>query len=246
MKLDTHLVVFVAATKADENRWKSWRHLGTGFHIGDAGSVATCKHIVNSLLDGESLFAFAVTGSQLVMPVYDIRCHPKYDFAVVRVDRPDPVAFSIIYSGTRLYIGDDVIAYGYFGVPGSHDCIPKLVGRCFKGHVVRIDSTIIPNIAASTCEISFPSISGFSESPILHKRDCVLGMFHGNHESSIQVYQYEEVLSTKEKHVESVRRVIELGLAHTAMGIRAYLKDLGVTNIPVGPTDAQLNQWIPL
>jgi len=246
MKLATHILVLMAAKKDSNHAWKAWRHVGIGFHIGCGGMIATCRHVVNSITGDECLVACEVTSSRLVLPVHDVRCHEVYDFAIGKVNRPSPVAFPTIYSGNNLYVGDDVMAFGYFctGKVAGSDSL-NLVGRLFKGHIVRIDGTVIPNISLSTCELSFPSITGFSGTPLLHEKDCILGMLHGNHESSIQVHQYQEFVTPTEKHAESIHRVIELGLAHTAMDIRKFLLDLGVDNIPPGPSDAQLNTKSP-
>lgn len=242
MKLATHLVVLLAAVLAQNKKIMSWRHIGTGFHIGSNGTIATCSHIIGSRKENEVLLALEASEQNLVFPLYDIKCHPSYDFAIAKIENPNPIQFPTIYSGETLYVGDDVLAFSYFGVggggPGS---VPNLQGRLFKGHIVSIHPREIHQVSPTTCELSFPSISGFSGAPLLHERDCILGMLHGNLESSIEVYKYEEVVAPSSKHAESIHRVIELGLAHTAMDIRGFLKDLGVTDIPDGPSEAQLN-----
>ena len=242
MKLATHLLVILAAKLDGNNKVVAWRHLGTGFHIGCSGTIATCRHIVQSCGEGEVLLALEGSIKKAFFPLYDIQSHPKYDFAIAKIDRPDTVEFPLIYSGENLYVGDDLLAFSYFGIGGGGALQPPdLQGRLFKGHIVSIHQREIPGVSPTTCELSFPSISGFSGAPLLHEKDCILGMLHGNLESSIEVYRYEEVVSPSIKNAESIHRVLELGLAHTAMDIRRFLNDLGVEGVPDGPNDNQLN-----
>ncbi len=170
-------------------------------------------------------------GNCLMVPIDDLRCHSKYDFAVGHVDRRDyrPAAIS---DQQEIFIGTDVMAYG-FTIAGLVKERLATTPRLFKGHIVRTYPE--PDLAGarSTCEVSFPSLNGFSGTPLwLNARHtCVVGMLYGNLESTITLHKHTSVEDSGEKFSEEIHRVVELGAAHTAPDIRALLSDLGVTRI---------------
>lgn len=240
MQLADHLKIIIAAELSSSKQIIRWRHIGTAFHIGGGGMIATCSHIIKSKNDNEQLFALTATDQRTLAPLEEIIFHPKYDFAVAKIDCP-PLQFPTIYSGERLYVGDDVLAFSYFNAgsppPGY---APNFQGRLFKGHISSLFHQEREGVSPSTCEISFPSIAGFSGAPLLHGRDCILGMLYGNSESTIELYRYEEVTDEITRRAESIHRLVEFGLVHSAMDIRRFLKEMGVKNITDGPTEAML------
>jgi len=66
-------------------------------------------------------------------------------------------------------------------------------------------------------------------------------MLYGNSESTIELYRYEEISDPASKRTESIHRLVEFGLAHSAMDIRRFLKEMNINNIQDGPTEAMLN-----
>ena len=245
MKLADHLKIIIAAELDDSKQIVRWRHLGTAFHIGGGGMIATCSHIIKSKNDNEELFALTATDQRTLAPLEEIICHPKYDFAVAKIDGPG-LPFPLIYSGERLYVGDELWAFSYFNAGSSPPgYAPNFQGRLFKGYIASLFHQERQGVSPSTCEISFPSIAGFSGAPLLHPRDCILGMLYGNSESTIELYRYEEVINQSNKRAESIHRLVEFGLAHSAMDIRRFLREMGIHNVPDGPSEAALNTHHP-
>jgi len=210
---------------------KKSRYIGVSFHFNDMGNIATCSHIVQSLQANESLVGVEMYGECLCYKVEDIRCHKKYDFAVGRVGRTNyrPVA---IHGKKDIYIGANLMAYGFTSnqVQNSKE---EIHPRLFKGHVVRTHHEPILPVSKSTCEISFPSLKGFSGAPLLFDKEeaSVAGMLFSNFESSITLHQLTEIDDKGNKFAEVAHRVVELGVAHTAFDIRCYLNDLGIDRV---------------
>ena len=246
MQLAEHLKIIISGVTDANGDIVSWRHLGTAFNIGNGGLIATCSHIIRAKNDNETLFALDATNQRRYVPLEEIVCHPNYDFAVARIDGPG-LHFPLIYSGENLYLGDDVLAFSYFNAgtaPPEH--LPNFQGRLFKGHIASIFHQELRGVSPRTCEISFPSIAGFSGTPLLHPKDCVIGMLHGNSESTIEMYKYEEFSDPSTKLSESIHRLVEFGLAHTAMDIRRFLAEMGINDIPPGPSQQALyTQFFP-
>lgn len=58
-------------------------------------------------------------------------------------------------------------------------------------------------------------------------------MVHGNYESTIQTYAHKSYSENGKEYVETMHRILELGLAHSALDIRHFLKDLNVPDVQV-------------
>jgi len=207
------------------------RYVGVSYHFNDQGDIATCAHIVNSLQEGETLMAVEMHGASLTYPVDNLQCHPKHDFAIGNVRRRDYRVVPIS-DQPEVFIGSDVMAYG-FTTAGLIEERQVTMPRLFKGHIVRTHPTPTLPVARSTCEVSFPSYSGFSGTPLLfdHRKTCIAGMLYGNYESTITLHKHTEVDDAGSKYSEEIHRVVELGAAHTAPDIRAFLDDMGITRI---------------
>lgn len=222
------------------SRAQDMRYAGVSFHINDRGDIATCAHIVRSLGPNERLVGVEMHGTCLMFPIDDIRCHPKFDFAVGHVDRRDYRA-SAISDQPEVFIGTDVMAYGFTTaglVSGRLATTPRL----FKGHIARTYPEPELAGARSTCEVSFPSLNGFSGTPLwLNARHtCVVGMLYGNIESTITLFKHTSVDDAGEKFSEEIHRVVELGAAHPANDICTMLSDLGVTRIALADASKEL------
>ena len=104
-----------------------------------------------------------------------------------------------------------------------------LCPRFMKGHIVRVGENSPVEHAKSICEVSFPSLAGFSGTPILSdgEQQYVAGMLYGNYESSIQLFKITGINDSGNKCNEEIHRVYEFGLAHTPSDIRQFLSDLG-------------------
>ncbi|MFI7836976.1 serine protease [Pseudomonas asiatica] len=209
----------------------SMRYMGVAYHINRNGEVATCSHIVKSLLAGESLIGVEMRGNSQYFELKDFRCHPRYDFAVARVERRGYEVVPI-HGGRDISIGEDVLSYGFTSggiMQGKLVTVPRI----FKGHVVRIhDLPVVPD-ARSTCELSYPSHNGFSGTPVLFNRPrtSLAGMLFSNYESTITLHKNSETVEPGKVYSEEIYKVIELGIAHTAFDVRCFLRDLDVDKV---------------
>ena len=202
------------------------RFLGMAFNINKDGAVATCAHLFTDLDDKKSVIAIQMTDSHFFL-VENIKCHEKYDFAIATVKRPVDIVLPFVPQ-EDYQAGLDVMAYGVNsnGKKGQKlDMCPRLM----KGHIVRIGENPPVDHAKSICEVSFPSLAGFSGTPILSNgsQQYVAGMLYGNYESSIELFKVTDIDDSGNSYNEQIHRVFEFGLAHTPEDMRQFLKDLG-------------------
>lgn len=202
------------------------RFLGMSFNVDNSGTIATCSHLFSDLDKSKAVIGIEMSSNDLFI-VQDIKCHDKYDFAIAKVKRTVEAMLPLM--PTEGYLaGLDVIACGV-NTDGLKGKKLQLCPRLMKGHIVRIWSNNSPlNHARSICEISFPSLAGFSGTPIITSgsKQYVAGMLYGNYESSIELYKITEIDDSCNKYNEQIHRVYELGLAHTPSDIKQFLKDL--------------------
>lgn len=228
----SHLPLFAAKSDGRSlSGARDIRYVGVAYHFNDRGDIATCAHVVNSLLEGEALVAVEIHGDSLMYPVRGIECHKKYDFAVGNVQRENYKAIPIS-DEPEIFIGSDVMSFG-FTTDGLVEERLLTVPRLLKGHVVRTHPMPMLAAAKSTCEVSFPAHSGFSGTPLIYDRKatCLAGMLYGNFESTIMLHKCTQVDDSGNKFSEEIHKVIELGAVHTAPDIRSFLDDLGITRI---------------
>ena len=210
---------------------RDFRYLGMSYHFNDQGNIATCKHIVESLEEHEALYGVELHGDRLMFKVEDIRSHPKYDFSVGFVSRKIYEAIPL-HEKKEVYIGTNVFAYGSTNegiINGKLVTTPRLM----KGHIVRTFEESFLSDARSTCEISFPSLKGFSGTPLFfdNEKTSAAGMLFSNLESTIELHQFQEIERNGKMYSERVHKVIELGIAHTAYDVRVFLKDLNIKRV---------------
>lgn len=202
------------------------RFLGMAFNIDKSGGIATCAHLFSELDDSKTVIAVQMNDNKF-FPVEDVKCHAQYDFAIAKIKRPVEIVLPLM-PGESCHAGVDVVAYGVNsnGVKGEQlDLCPRFM----KGHIVRIGENSAVKHAKSVCEISFPSLAGFSGTPILSDgvQQYVAGMLYGNYESSIELYRVTEIEDGGDRYNEQIHRVYEFGLAHTSLDIQQFLNDLG-------------------
>lgn len=201
------------------------RFIGTSFLINRAGTLATRAHVIESLTSEERAVAGdARTGD--FYPVDNLRCHPTMDFAVghlPRVGACPPALRGVTITGF------DVAVMGFSSDQPVGTSI-TIDPRMFKGNICRTNAgkPVLPR-TRSTCEITFPIPAGFSGSPLLDAhRGGVIGMAHGNLESSITTFALTEVSDDGKEFREKVNRVIEFGHVHTLDDLEVFCRDLGV------------------
>jgi hypothetical protein len=201
------------------------KFLGMSFNINKSGAIATCSHLFSNL-DKSKMVIGIEMGNYDVFTVQDIKCHDKYDFAIATAIRRIEAVLPLM--PTEEYLaGVDVMAYGV-NTDGLNGQKLQLCPRLMKGHIVRIGNNSQLKHARSICEISFPSLAGFSGTPIVSSgpQQYVAGMLYGNYESSIELFKITEIDDSHSKYNEQIHRVYEFGLAHTPADIKLFLKDL--------------------
>jgi hypothetical protein len=221
---------------------RSLRYLGVAFDVDTKGSMATCSHVLDEVGEDERLLINEPHEAGQMYEVVETRVHPKYDFAVVRSPRAVQRILFPLYPDQWLHNGRDIMAFGAV-IDGVKDERQSLAMRVLKGHVVREHHEPAHPDAASTCELSFPAVKGFSGTPIiLQDVPAVGGMIFSNHELYTELYKIDEVVKGDTKTIERARRVVEFGLAHTAYDLRHFLRDLDVNPVVGSSTPAPLDR----
>jgi len=203
------------------------KFLGMSFNINRNGAIATCAHLFSDLDSNKTVIGIQMSDYQFFQ-VDNIQCHEKYDFAIASVNKSNSVVLNLV-DQSRFNPGLDIVAYGVNSngrVGQKLDLCPRLM----KGHIVRVGIQPVVPHAKSICEISFPSLAGFSGTPILSNEadtQQVAGMLYGNYESSIELFKVTEIDESGSSYNEQIHRVFEFGLAHTPDDIRQFLSDLG-------------------
>ena len=201
------------------------RYAGVAFYLQSDGLLATCKHIIESIGPGETLVAKNLQTGAMEM-LLDIRVHAKADFALCRTMAPTPHDyFRHLLTPVQLGAGVQALGFTAAGAEGKNLVVDA---RLFKGYVSRLSQNASRPDAISTLELSFPSLRGFSGAPVIGAQEQLIGMLFSNHESTIELFKYEEVDDEKSRYRESVHRVQEFGLVQPVADIRQFSAELGV------------------
>ncbi len=230
IKAADYILPLTVGKKISENTVDAlYRYAGVAFYIGSNGLVATCAHIVESLEEEEILMVKDFNLNKF-LEVQNIVCHSSMDFAVGRIkvtgNRYIPPVKEQI---TEVIMGTDVTTFGFVSAGKKGEDI-ILQYRFLKGYISRLgDSTDSLKRSKSLCEVSFPSLAGFSGAPVfLAGSNGLVGMLYGNNESSIEVFSFTEIVDDKKEYSEKVYRTLEFGLAHTISDILSYLEDMKI------------------
>ena len=203
------------------------RFAGSSFYIDSFGTIATCSHIIESLQENEFLIAKELSIGAF-FEVKNLRCHPKFDFALGQIDVTKSKFFKP--ANKELILGDDVGAIG-FTASGKIGKDVHVETRMLRGYISRISEKPTAHIKGkSTFEVSFPSLAGFSGAPVTtHEGSFLAGMLFNNIESSIEVFSYSEIKDNDKKYSEKIHRIIEFGAVHPLEDIKTFLSDLKTT-----------------
>jgi len=129
-------------------------------------------------------------------------------------------------NNTNHLMGHDVRVFGFNNM-GKTGNVVDVKPRLFKGHIVSTSDNSAHPEAKSTTELSFPSLKGFSGSPLVSTENGELvGMMFSNHESSIEVHSFMDVEDNGDTFKEGIYRIIELGLAHSIKDILEFISDI--------------------
>ena len=130
---------------------------------------------------------------------------------------------------TPVIMGTDVTSFGYYN-DGKDGKNLALRYRFYKGYISFLGNKPDAQLRSkSWCEVSFPSLSGFSGTPVfLSGTDGLVGMLYGGKESDIEVFSYSEVNEGEKIFSEKIYRIMEFGLMHTISDIKTYLKEMEI------------------
>lgn len=200
------------------------RYAGVAFFIGTEGKIATCKHIIEMVQPDEVLLGKnLITGK--IDVISNIKTHPKFDFALGNyLAHKNYKCFPI--TKCDYLPGHDIRAFGFTN-NGKVNGTVNVNARLLKGYIISSYEKSEHPLAKTTTELSFPSLKGFSGSPIVSlENGSLVGMLFSNHESSIEVHSFMDVDDNGDKLSESIYRIIELGLAHSYKDILDFIKDI--------------------
>ena len=211
----------------EPDRVRIQRFIGGGFWLDEHGHFATCKHVLDSVAEGQVAVIGQPGGPQpdRFRPVRRAAPHERYDVAVGRAPRSAVSGVLAHYSGP-VALGLDVQAFGYTeaGKEGdNYNVDPRLL----RGHVSRHAPSSYGLPSPSLLEVSFGSPSGFSGMPLLVGTE-VVGLLYSNIDSRLQAYSISETIDGGAEFRETAYRIYEYGIAHLLCDIQPFLTECGV------------------
>lgn len=216
--------------RAAPNRTEITGVLGSATIIGK--QVCTCSHVLESIDFAKEVVLTKWNPHDEEDPWVEFTgatVHPLYDFAVLLSEQCPPFP-PLPLNEKLLDMAPQVYAIG-FHEDGICTTIEgrkmfQVAPRAFFGNVVRVLNEK-NNKSLSVCELSFPTLSGFSGAPVLSPGlDTIVGIIYGNIQQKIQVHEKYELLDGKKVFSETVNRIMELGLFHSIQSINSFLVDL--------------------
>jgi len=205
------------------------RFAGTGFYIGANGVVATCEHVVASLKRDEMIMAYDINLKKF-FKLSEINNHHEMDFSIARINVKNNKFLRLVRTEKNpIELGTNVSSFGYINA-GRVGSDLRLEDKYFKGYISFIgkkpDSTMK---CRTVCELSFPSLSGFSGAPVFFEnKSALIGMLYGNRETNIEVFSHSVSENNGETITEKIFRTMEFGLMHTVNDIVIFLEELGM------------------
>jgi hypothetical protein len=205
------------------------RFIGSGFWINSEGAFLTCRHVFESLEDGQSPALGNPFGEQRdsYTPVLAHRIHKDLDFGI-GFTPVEKTRFLPPFAGGMLLPGQAVSAFGF--TEWGKDEVKKslqLDVRYLKGHLTRTSVEQQNSQSPQIVEVSFGSPSGFSGTPLLADSK-VVGMLYGNVETKLQSYSLLEVKDGPTEYREAAYRIYEYGLAHHLDDLVKFMRDCGL------------------
>jgi len=205
------------------------RFAGTGFYIGANGVVATCEHVVASLKRDEMIMAYD-TNLKKFFKLSEINNHHEMDFSIARINVKNNKFLRLVRTEKNpIELGTNISSFGYINA-GRVGSDLRLEDKYFKGYISFIgkkpDSTMK---CRTVCELSFPSLSGFSGAPVFFEnKSALIGMLYGNRETNIEVFSHLVSENNGETITKKIFRTMEFGLMHTVNDIVIFLEELGM------------------
>lgn len=144
-----------------KNDPEKFRFLGTGFYVDNNGYLVTCKHVTDSVDQGEILYAYQL-GIKQQLQLELIKNSPKYDLSLCKnIASPNLNEFWTFIDETYINLGSDIEVYGYVYEPLGPDEIP-FRQRYFKGYITGISRD---HNFSDSFELNFPALIGMSGLP---------------------------------------------------------------------------------
>lgn len=203
------------------------RFLGCGFWLDEHGHFATCKHVLDSVAEGETLTIGQPNGPQSdhFWPVLSSTPHPQFDVAVCRASA-SAVGAVLYHYEDPISLGLEVQAFGYTD-GGRHGARHQVDPRLLCGHVSRFAFEPYGLPSPTLLEVSFGSPSGFSGTPLLVGSQAV-GILYSNLDSRLQAYAIEESSTGASQYREIAYRIYEYGIAHSIADLQPFFAQCGV------------------
>ena len=230
MQITSAVLPLMKGYKTGQNIVEAIGFIGSATIVGN--NVCTCAHVVQSVDFKSELILTKWNPDNPNEPWQEFigaKVHKKYDFAVLQTINSPPNK-PLPLSNTPLEMSQQVYGIGFHD---DGECISpegrrnfQVAPRSFFGNVVRVDEQV-NNFSPSLCELSFATLSGFSGAPVFSPGlDSIIGMIYGNVDQKIQVHQRYELIDGDMKFSETVNRIMELGLFHSAKSIKTFLKEV--------------------
>lgn len=214
--LEDIIVPILAIPEIDRNKF---RFLGSGFFIDKNGYFVTCRHVTNSIREGENLYIYQL-GRRQQLRLEVVRNSQKYDLSLCKSEPPGVKDFLSFFDESYTNIGSDVEVYGYVYEPTGPNEVP-FRQRYLKGYITGLPRDGYYN---DSFELNFPVLFGMSGSPLMCHlsfegenvlQGGIIGCAYGSRESKI----VKHAVVKSEDYEEHVSKIIELGMAYKVQAL---------------------------
>ena len=230
IKASDYILPLVIGKKNSKNPFAQLnRFVGTAFYIGANGVIATCGHIASTPASDEDLMAYD-PNLQRFLKLEMLQIHSKMDFAIARTGVKHNKYLRLVKTKMHpIELGTNISSFGYINA-GRVGADLRLEDKYFKGYIsfigINPDSTLK---CRTVCELSFPTLSGFSGAPVFFEnKKSLVGMLYGNRESQIEVFSNSLADIKAKAKTRKQSRTMALGLMHTVNDIVTFLEDMGI------------------
>ena len=219
------IVPIIAVPKTNET---IFRFLGSGFYIGHQGYLLTCKHVIESIGENDTLFAYQL-GRTRELELKLITNSKNYDIALCKSELPGIDKPWSFLDESYIAIGDNIEVYGYVYEPLRSNELP-FRQRYLKGYITGVSRE---KDYRHSFELSIPILFGMSGSPLIchlpgegetERRTFVAGLVYGSRESEVV---HHTVVQT-EDYNEKISKIVELGLSYVPKAIFSFLEETGI------------------
>jgi len=217
------IVPIIAFPKNDDT---AFRFLGSGFFINNDGYLLTCKHVTDSVKEGEKLFAYQYGSKKRELDLNIVKSSSKYDISLCQSGCPEIDKFWPFTDETYVSIGSDIEVYSYVYEPIGDEELP-FRQRYMKGHVSGLSRE---KSYPESFELSFPILFGMSGAPLIvhlpiqgesKRKTCIAGLVYGSRESEVVHHTIVE----GDGYEERVSKIVELGLSYQPSALFSLFRE---------------------